>query len=253
MLTDWEALTQRFINEHARNEISVKAWCKQTNINYASARRHIKVNEKNTQYRVRKLRAAQNDKCTRKTTVPKSYKHKIQSVNKNKSDTFANTALLKKPPPQKRVASLGNQNARKFGHYSTFLCTNEDVRRYLSASTASLSDELNLVRIQLLHTMVIVKQIDSDLKDDITAAKKNNLQIMHDKFYIHEDNQIARIESLEMSLLKQEKMKADTERAIILTNKFELQIDKLNREIAANKPKIDEVYYEIMKLDGPIE
>ncbi|ABM04213.1 hypothetical protein Ping_2484 [Psychromonas ingrahamii 37] len=249
MLNDWEALTQRFINEHARNEISVKAWCQQTNINYASARRHIKVNEKNTQYRVRKLRAAQNDKCALKKTVPKSYKHKIQSVNENKSDTSANTALLKKLRSQKRVASLGNQNARKFGHYSTFLCTDEDVRRYLSASTASLRDELNLVRILLLHTMVIVKQIDADLKDDITAAQKTNLQIMHDKFHIHEDNQIARIESLEMSLLKQEKMKVDTEKTIILTNKFELQIDKLNREVADRKPIFDEIYCYIMKFE----
>jgi hypothetical protein len=253
MLTDWQALTQRFINEHARNGISVKAWCKQTNINYASARRYIKVNEKNTQYRVRKLRDAENEKCACKETVPKSYKHNIQSVKEKKCDTSANTALLIKPLSKKRVASLGNQNARKFGHYSTFICSDQDVRRYLSASTASLRDELNLVRIQVLHTMVIGKQIDADLKGDITVAQKANLQIIHDKFYAHVDNQITRIESLEMSLLKQEKMKVDTEITIILTSKIELLNDKLNREIETKKTTLDEVYYEIMKLDEPIE
>ncbi|MGB5446910.1 MAG: hypothetical protein WBM99_15545 [Psychromonas sp.] len=78
---------------------------------------------------------------------------------------------LKNRCQRKRVASLGNQNARKFRHYSTFICTDDDVRRYLSAATASLGDELNLMRLQLSHTMVIIDQINAALKDNIAERQ----------------------------------------------------------------------------------
>jgi len=75
------------------------------------------------------------------------------------------------------------------------------------------------VRMQLLSTMVIVKQIDVDLKDYITAAQKANLPIIYDKFIVHVDRKITYIESFDMSLLKLDKMKVDTERSIVLTLK----------------------------------
>ena len=58
-----------------------------------------------------------------------------------------------------------------------------------------------------------------------------------------------RIESLENSLVKQAKMKADIERTIVLMRKVQLETDKLSCELDDSKATNDEIYDEILQLE----
>ncbi len=40
---DWEALQARFLADHAEIGITLQAWCDREGLNYASAKRHIKI------------------------------------------------------------------------------------------------------------------------------------------------------------------------------------------------------------------
>ena len=249
MAIDWMALNQRFIKEHSRTGITVKAWCKQKKLNYDTARRHIKPRVYFAHPIVRKSNSAQNVKKARKTRFTKSYKQQIQRVNANESDAPAYNASLKNTPSKKRVASLGNQNARKHGYYSTFITTDDDVRRYLSASKATLRDELNIARVQILNLMCVIKRIKADINgDDFAVEQKFSLRNLYDRLHTIADIKIGRIESLENSLFKQAKMKADIERTIVLTRKVQLEIDKLSRESGNGKATPKEIYDEILQL-----
>ena len=248
MTIDWAVLNQLFIKESARTGITVKAWCKQLKLNYNTARRHIKSRANFAQSVARKKKRTQNVKYAPKMRFTKSYKQKVQSVNGNEIDAPANNNALNNAPTKKRVASLGNQNARKYGHYSTFITTEDDVRRYLSAQTATLRDELNIARVQLLHLMGVIKKIKADINGDFTVEQKVCLRTLYDKFHTHVDVKIARIESLENSLVNQAKMKADTERSIVLTRKAQLEADKLSCELGNSEITFDEIYDELLQL-----
>jgi hypothetical protein len=40
---DWGALQNQFLTEHAKSNVSPKAWCEANELNYATARRYIKL------------------------------------------------------------------------------------------------------------------------------------------------------------------------------------------------------------------
>ncbi|CAI1929964.1 hypothetical protein SERMG_01929 [Serratia marcescens] len=40
---DWGALQNQLLTEHAKSNISPKAWCEANGLNYATARRYIKL------------------------------------------------------------------------------------------------------------------------------------------------------------------------------------------------------------------
>ena len=84
--TKWEVLQQRDLIARASRGVSVKAWCEQNNLNYNTARRHIRPNAQNSQSITRKIHRAQNANNTQKKLKPKNNNHKIQPVNKIEVD-----------------------------------------------------------------------------------------------------------------------------------------------------------------------
>ncbi|PKH02263.1 hypothetical protein CXF72_12765 [Psychromonas sp. MB-3u-54] len=72
--------------------------------------------------------------------------------------------------------------------------------------------------MQLSNLMVAIKQIEADLSGDITVEQKISFNNMYDKFQTNANVKVARIESLESSLVGLEK-KADTKRSIVLTRR----------------------------------
>jgi len=243
MATNWQALNQQFLNERARTGISVKEWCKKKNINLATARRHIKpIQLVSKKYHTKKIKNAQ------KIGITNSNKQINHTLNDKSSCSSVNITEYVKPIQKKRIASLANQNARKFGHYSEFITTDEDVARYTSASSTKLNDELKLTRMQLSNLMVALKEVETDLSKDLTIDQKIELHRSYEKYHTAASLKIARIESLEMTIIRNKKTKVDIEKTILLTEKTRLEIEKLNNEANGNKSPLQDIYDEILAM-----
>lgn len=217
----WEVLQNRFIKVHARTGISVKAWCEKNELNFNTARRYIKVNKLNH-----------------------------QSTNESEVIEFKNNDSVKIAPLKKRVASFGNQNARTLGHYSEFITTDEDALRHNSALKASLSEELALIRMQLSNLMVGIKMVEAKLNGELTVEQTIKLYEKYTKLQTTFDVKIARIESLENSIISHKKITADIEKTITLTQKAQLEADKLRNESSGGNATLTEIYEEILALGG---
>lgn len=46
---DWKALQQQFLSEHAKSGVTPKQWCEAQGLNYATAKRHIKMADDDSQ------------------------------------------------------------------------------------------------------------------------------------------------------------------------------------------------------------
>ncbi|MGP2965965.1 terminase small subunit, partial [Serratia ureilytica] len=58
---DWGALQNQFLTEHAKSSVSPKAWCEANGLNYATARRYIKLPAQgDAQIAQKKVRSAQD-------------------------------------------------------------------------------------------------------------------------------------------------------------------------------------------------
>lgn len=205
----WEVLQSRFIKTHESTGISVKNWCEKNNLNYNTARRYIKVEEKNT------------------TLIIQNPKQLSQAT-------------------KRKVASFGNQNARTLGHYSEFIATDEDALRHNSALRASLSEELALLRMQLSNLLVGIKKIEVKLEGELTVEQSLSLYDKYVKLQTSFDIKIARIESLENSLIHHKKITADIEKTIILTEKTKLETDKMRNESSGANTELAEIYEKIL-------
>ncbi|MFT6905979.1 MAG: hypothetical protein ACJAS1_002642 [Oleiphilaceae bacterium] len=207
----WEVLQIRFIKAHENTGVSVKHWCEKNALNYDTARRHIKIEDKNTMLAI------------------------------YKSDQKSETT-------KRRVASLGNQNARTLGHYSEFITTDEDALRHNSALKASLSEELALIRMQLANLMVGIKKVEAKLNGELTIDQTLTLYEKYAKLQTNFDVKIGRIESLENSIINHKKITADIEKTIALTQKAQLEADKLRNQSSGGNETLTEIYNDILAM-----
>lgn len=247
MATNWKVLHQQFLKEHSLSGISVKAWCEKNKLNYATAKRHIKLNAQPAEC---KVRSEQNWKTAQEPPITKLNKHNNQIVNQHESDASTNKATNKSALSKKRVASFANQNARTFGHYSEFITTDEDAVRYESASNTKLDDELKLMRMQLSNLMVAIKMVEADLRNDVKVEQKIQLHESYEKYQTAASVKVARIESLENSIIRNEKTRVDIEKTVVLTEKAKLEADKLRSESNGANATLKEIYDEILAMDS---
>ena len=219
---DWGALQDQFLAEHAKTGISPKDWCEAQGLNYASAKRYIKV----TNYRAK----SQNETAKKSANSQKGKKaaSKPAPVPLEKCETgkVANSSETKpirgsRTAPPVNPFAPGNQHALKHGGYGRRLllsdATSED------AQALSLDDELFWLRAANLtaaenigrwRTMMDDAADDDERQqflDNISAAEK----AMH--------RNTARIESLELT-------KASIEHRLASAEKVTLEADRLKRE-----------------------
>jgi hypothetical protein len=247
MSKKWDELNQKFLNEHSHSGISIKAWCEINKLNYATARRYIKLS---AQPNESKIHSNQNRQSAQKTLITKSNKQENQMVNKVKRETLTNKTTNKDALSKKRVASLSNQNARTFGHYSEFITTDEDAIRFNSASTTTLDDELKLTRMQLSNLMVALKMIEADLANNAIDNREEQLYETYEKLQTVANVKVARIESLENSIIRNQKTKVDIEKTIVLTEKAQLEADKLRSESNGANATLQEIYEDMLAMEN---
>lgn len=143
---DWGALQNQFLAEHAKSGISPKDWCEAQGLNYASAKRYIKV----TNY------GANSQKGTAKKSANSQKHNTAQKGRKPKETTncespkSANSGGAK-PERRKRWGvnnhppfESGNQHALKHGGYGRRMLLSDAVTE--DAHALTLDDELFWLR-----------------------------------------------------------------------------------------------------------
>lgn len=180
---DWGELQQRFLSDYAKTGISPKDWCEAQGLNYASAKRYIKI--ANSQKKTAKGSAnSQKQKAAAKRSASKSPARHESPKNTISPET-------KRAPYNARP---GNQSALKHGGYARRMLFSDDVIE--DANALSLDDELLQLRARNLTAaanigrwIVMLEDADEDerqvIKADISSAEKAM------------DRNTARIESLE--------------------------------------------------------
>jgi len=253
MATDWSSLAARFRKEHARTGISVKDFCKIHSLNLASARRHIKPVSKSKSVHTKNgdARKPKNKKSTQNRSEHKTEDLNDQSVSGSEKGSDSQTDSQKNAQNRKLVTPFvaGNQCARTLGHYSEFVTTASDAARYQSSQTASLRDELHLTRMQHSNLLAGIQRLERLLEDEYTDVEtKARLYEGHIRYQIESGRRVARIESIENSLVSQEAQSVNIEKNRALTRKATLEGDKLEQDAGNTKSPFNDMYEEILAL-----
>lgn len=204
---DWSELQKQFLSDHAATGISPKEWCESQELNYATARRHIKkpTAQKGAQ-------SAQNG--TRK----------VRNPNKRNSNTAP-------------MFECGNRAAIKHSGYSKYMPDSDEL--FEDAAGLDLIQELLFIRARTLSVTKVLGKLRTDFESAEEAEVRSEIarQLVNTEQAL--DRNIARIESLErtistLGLDKESLLKiiADTNYRKAATNKVNLESDKLGRELA---------------------
>lgn len=210
---DWGALQDQFLAEHAKTGISPKDWCQAQGLNYASAKRYIKL----TTYGAN----------SQKKSANKSANSQKEKVAKSKPPAgLVDNCEVAKPsnsPETKRAhynSRPGNQNALKHGGYGRRMLLSDAITE--DAQALTLDDELFWLRAANLTAAENIGrwQTELEIADGDTA---NNLHELISSAQKAMHRNTARIESLEFT-------KASIEHRLASTDKVSLEADRLRRD-----------------------
>ncbi|MCE7612203.1 hypothetical protein LZS97_18570 [Vibrio fluvialis] len=166
---DWNELAARYTDDHQETRISLKQWCKQHQINYQNARKHISVRE---------AKASSSN-------MPKTKRQNVINPQPNKANHTSFTA--------------GNQAARKHGAYSELLdCNDVDI----AIKAQSLDDELLVCRARLASVLKTRFELQAQWQQCSSVESKIQLSEVLYKLVDAEERTIARIESLHATISK---------------------------------------------------
>lgn len=212
---DWGALQDQFLAEHAKTGISPKDWCQAQGLNYASAKRYIKV----TSYGAKSQKeAAKKNANSQKEKVAKS-KPPAGLVDNCEFAKPSNSPETKRAHYNSRP---GNQNALKHGGYGRRMLLSDAITE--DAQELTLDDELFWLRAANLTAAENIGrwQAELELADDDKAKDLHSLISSAEKA-MHRNTQ--RIESLEYTKGSIEKLRVDTAYRERATEKVEMEID----------------------------
>lgn len=204
---DWSELQKQFLSDHAATGISPKEWCESQELNYATARRHIK-----------KPTAQKCAQSAQTETRP------VRNAQKRK--------VTNHPP-----FAPGNRAAVKHSGYSKYMPDADEL--FEDAAGLDLIQELLFIRARTLSVTKVLGKLRTDFESAEEAEVRSEIarQLVNTEQAL--DRNIARIESLErtistLGLDKESLLKiiADTNYRKAATNKINLESDKLGRELA---------------------
>ncbi|SCC65748.1 hypothetical protein [Kosakonia oryziphila] len=226
---DWGALQDQFLAEHAKTGISPKDWCQAQGLNYATAKRYIKVTNygANSQKGSAKKNANSQKVKTPSARPAETFREKCETGN---SEKYPETKPIRgsRTAPPVNPFPPGNQVALKHGGYARRLLLSDEVIE--DAKALSLEDELfrlrasNLVAAENIGRWVTLledaeePQQKKSLLENISAAEKAMMR------------NTVRIESITGTLATVGKIYADTDYRLAATEKVSLDADRLKRE-----------------------
>ncbi|EAT6909466.1 hypothetical protein LGI69_000252 [Salmonella enterica] len=224
---DWGALQHHFLAEHAKSGISPKDWCEAQGMNYASAKRYIKIanSAANSQKKTANQTANSQKGKMRNSTQENACKGKDKTANKSENSTNSpETKPIRgsRRSPPTNPFKPGNQQALKHGGYGRRMLLSDAITE--DAQALTLDDELFWLRAANLTAAENIGrwQAELELANDETAKDLHEL-ISSAERAMHRNT--ARIESLEYTKGSIAKLQVDAAYREAVTEKVELEID----------------------------
>ncbi|EDJ0399045.1 hypothetical protein ACH4T1_000252 [Salmonella enterica] len=220
---DWGALQHQFLAEHAKSGISPKDWCEAQGLNYASAKRYIKIanGSANSQKKsANKTANSQKGKVSKQGASANADKHKKSTTASNSQETKPIRGSRRSPPTN--PFKPGNQQALKHGGYGRRMLLSDAITE--DAQALTLDDELFWLRAANLTAAENIGrwQMELELAGDEKAKELHEL-ISSAQKAMHRNT--ARIESLEYTKGSIEKLRVDAAYRERATEKVEMEID----------------------------
>ncbi|EAR2754141.1 hypothetical protein A6J19_003537 [Salmonella enterica subsp. enterica serovar Florida] len=220
---DWGALQHQFLAEHAKSGISPKDWCEAQGLNYASAKRYIKIanGSANSQKKsANKTANSQKGKVSKQGASANADKHKKSTTASNSQETKPIRGSRRSPPTN--PFKPGNQQALKHGGYGRRMLLSDAITE--DAQALTLDDELFWLRAANLTAAENIGrwQAELELAGDEKAKELHEL-ISSAQKAMHRNT--ARIESLEYTKGSIEKLRVDAAYRERATEKVEMEID----------------------------
>ncbi|ELT1239349.1 TPA: hypothetical protein O7V74_004180 [Salmonella enterica] len=220
---DWGALQHQFLAEHAKSGISPKDWCEAQGLNYASAKRYIKIANggANSQKKnANKTANSQKGKVSKQGASANADKHKKSTTASNSQETKPIRGSRRSPPTN--PFKPGNQQALKHGGYGRCMLLSDAITE--DAQALTLDDELFWLRAANLTAAENIGrwQAELELAGDEKAKELHEL-ISSAQKAMHRNT--ARIESLEYTKGSIEKLRVDAAYRERATEKVEMEID----------------------------
>ncbi|EHW4467827.1 hypothetical protein K2606_003236 [Salmonella enterica subsp. enterica serovar Kottbus] len=224
---DWGALQHQFLAEHAKSGISPKDWCEAQGLNYASAKRYIKIanSAANSQKKTANQTANSQKGKMRNSTQEKACKGRDKTANKSENSTNSpETKPIRgsRRSPPTNPFKPGNQQALKHGGYGRRMLLSDAITE--DAQALTLDDELFWLRAANLTAAENIGrwQAELELANDETAKDLHELISSAEKA-MHRNT--ARIESLEYTKGSIAKLQVDAAYREAATEKVEREID----------------------------
>lgn len=220
---DWGALQHHFLAEHAKSGISPKDWCEAQGLNYASAKRYIKIANggANSQKKsANKTANSQKGKISKRGDSETEDKCKGSPKPSNSPETKPIRGSRRSPPTN--PFKPGNQQALKHGGYGRRMLLSDAITE--DAQALTLDDELFWLRAANLTAAENIGrwQAELEIADDDKVKDLHSLISSAEKA-MHRNT--ARIESLEYTKGSIAKLHVDAAYREAATEKVELEID----------------------------
>ncbi|MDE7915296.1 hypothetical protein [Enterobacter kobei] len=223
---DWGALQHQFLADHAKSGISPKDWCEAQGLNYASAKRYIKVTNygANSQKETAK-KVANSQKGKDKSSKSGRVKKSTRETGSPEISRETKPIRGSRTSPPTNAFQPGNQNALKHGGYGRRMLLSDAIAE--DAQLLTLDDELFWLRAASLTAAENIGRWRAELEDEKTDEEKKLLRenIGAAEKAMHRNT--ARIESLEYTKGSIEKLRVDAAYRERATEKVEMEIDIL--------------------------
>jgi hypothetical protein len=277
---DWTALQAQFEHDHDKYGTTAKDWCNAKGLNYASARRYIKVRKtaqnnsaQSAQNKSAQSKSAQDrSNVVKKKNLPRNKKQAKPKSNLSDDADFAkrNTegrdsrgwfiqgnqvALYNEgnPNPENQFGAY-NQAARKSGIYSR-LFDESKKEMFEYSRIATLEDELELTRTRMQAGIEFLNRVADDLRSASTMEERISLYENYQKTESRLDVLTGRIESLTKTLsslgidvVSKDKIIHDTARIKNASRKLALEADKLQNEGKGDDTPVASIVDEIQSM-----
>jgi hypothetical protein len=276
MANNWTALQAQFELDHERYGTSAKDWCEAKGLNYASARRYIKVRKiaQSVSAQSKSAQSAQNKTGAKKKKVSTKNKKSDSSNNSNSPSDDLNKYNTDSQRDEKGWFKSGNQIAvgntgnpepscsfehghqlsRRSGVYARLL-TDDMKAKHEFSKFATLEDELDFTRTRYQAGIEYLQRIAEDMKNSTTIDERLALYDNYQKTENRMDVLTGRIESITKTLssigidvVNKEKIIHDTTRIKNASRKLALEADKLQSDGQGDDTPMASIVEEIQSM-----
>ncbi|OEF57956.1 hypothetical protein [Enterovibrio norvegicus] len=205
MSRDWKKLQAQFQHDHEKYGTGAKEWCEAKGLNYASARRHIKVRT------IAQFTTAQKETAKVRSAQRRQAKKEQQSEQVIIIDESQREEV-------KKGHEVSGEPFRKGCFYARYFPADKQVM-FDTAFTATLEDELLLTRARLQSGIEYLGKIHEDIAHASSLKERVALYEAFTRLNGQLDTLTGRVESLTRTMstlgidvVKREKIIAETQK-----------------------------------------